>query len=56
MAMNKVMEEVIVPKGWKISRTVMVRKIKSEPKDHIPIALTNVGYKIFISLVKDKVV
>ena len=29
---------------------------KHEPKDHRPIALTNVGYKIFMSLVKDTIV
>ena len=35
----------------------MIPKTKSpEPKDHRPIALTNVGYKIFLSLVKDKIV
>ena len=56
-AMNKVMEEGIIPKGWKISRTVMIPEtMKPEPKDHRPIALTNVGYKIFMSLMKDKVV
>ena len=54
--MNK-MEEGIIPKGWKISKTVMILKTKQpEPKDHRPIALTNVGYKIFMSLVKDKIV
>ena len=29
MAMNKVMEEGIVPKWWKISKTVMVPKTKN---------------------------
>ena len=57
MAMNKVIEKGIVPKGWKISRTVTVPKTKKpEPKDHRPISLTNVGHKIFMSLVKDKIV
>ena len=38
-----------------VIRTIMVPKMKNpEPKDHRPIALTNVGYKIFMSLVKDK--
>ena len=54
---NKVIEEGIVPEGWKISKTVMIPKTKKpEPKDHSPIALTNVGYKIFMSRVKDKIV
>ena len=57
MAMNKVMEEGNVIKVWKISGTVMVPKRKKhEPKDHIHIALTNVRYKIFMSLVKGKIV
>ena len=35
----------------------MVPKTKKpEHKDHRAIALTNVGYKIFMSLVKDKIV
>ena len=54
--MNKVMEEGMVPKEWKILITVMVPKTKKpEPKDHRPIALTNVGCKIYMSLVKDKI-
>ena len=57
LAMNNVMEEGIVPKWWKISKTVMVPKTKKpEPKDHRAITLNNVGYKIFMSLVKDKIV
>ena len=57
MAMNKVMEVGIVPEGWEISKTVMISKTrKPKPKDHRPVALTNVGYKIFMSLVKDKIV
>ena len=44
VAMNKVMEERIIIKWWKISRTVLVPKTKKpETKDHRPIALTTVG-------------
>ena len=32
------------------------KKIKPTAKEHRPIALTNVGYKIFIGLVKSKLV
>ena len=57
MTMNKMMEDGIIPKGRKISKTVMIPKTKKpESKDHRPIALTNVGYKIFMSRVKDKIV
>ena len=49
--------------GWQVVMCALRRKIKiamnkvveegNVPKDHRPIALTNVGYKIFMSLVKD---
>ena len=60
MAMNKVMEEGIVPEGWKISKTVMIPKTKKilrslNLKIIDFIALTNVGYQIFMSLVKDQI-
>ena len=56
ISMNKVMVEGNVSKKWKTSRTIMVPTTKNpEPKDHRPIALTNVGYKSFMSLVKDKI-
>ena len=46
-----------VTEKWKRSRTVMIPKIrKPRAKQHQPIALTNVGYKLFIGLVKDKLV
>ena len=39
------------------SRTVMIPKAKKpEAREHRPIALTNVGYKIFMGLIKDKIV
>ena len=51
------MEKGNVPKGWKTSRTIMVSKrIKPHHKDYRPISLTNEDYKIFTSLVKDKIV
>ena len=44
------------PKGWKKSRTKMVEK-KRRPmaKDLRPIALTDVSYKIFMSMVKEDI-
>ena len=33
-----------------------IRRLKPTAKDHRPIALTNVGYKIFMGLVKSKLV
>ena len=56
-AYNAVLTEGTVPKGWKESKTVMITKTgKPTAKDHRPIALTNVGYKIFMGLVKSKLV
>ena len=50
-AMNEVVERGIVPSEWKTSRTILIPKVrKPEPRDPRPIALTNVGYKIFMSL------
>ena len=54
-ACNAVLTEGTVPKGWKESKTIMIPKTgKPTAKDHRPIALTNVGYKIFMGLVKSK--
>ena len=56
-AYNAVLNEGIVPEGWKLSKTVMISKTgKLTAKEHRPIALTNVGYKIFMGLVKSKLV
>ena len=39
--------------GWKGSKTVMIPKTKRPiAKEHRPIALTNVGYKLFMGLGK----
>ena len=44
-------------KRWQESKTIMIPKTgKPTAKDHRPIALTNVGYKIFMGLVKSKLV
>ena len=56
-ANNAVLEDGTVPEKWKRSRTVMIPKTrKPTAKEHRPIALTNVGYKLFMRLVKDKLV
>ena len=54
-AYNAVLNEGTVPEGWKESKTVMIPNIgKPTAKEHRPIALTNVGYKIFMGLVTIK--
>ena len=56
-AFNKVMEEGRVPESWKTSRTVMLPKVKKPTAgQHRPIALTNTGYKLFMSAVKSRLV
>ena len=44
------------PGSWKTSRTVMIPK-KNKPKveEHRPIALTNVYYKVLMSLLKEQI-
>ena len=56
-AYNAVLNDGTVPQGWKGPKTVMIPKTKrSKAKEHRPIALTNVGYKLFMGLVKNKLV
>ena len=46
-----------VPENWKTSKTVMIPKNnKPTAKDHRPIALLNVGYKVFMAAAKKKIV
>ena len=54
-AYTAVLNEGTIPEGWKESKTVMIPKTgKPTAREHRPIALTNVGYKIFMTLVKSK--
>ena len=53
---NRVLEDGVIGDGWGISRTCMIPKVnKPEAKQHRPIALTNVGYKVFMGMVKEKI-
>jgi hypothetical protein len=53
---NEVIDTGTVPSEWKQSNTKMIpKKRRPTPKDLRPIALTNVNYKIFMSIVKDKI-
>ena len=57
IAMNNTINEKKIPESWKYSKTVLIPK-KTKPKvsEFRPIALTNVGYKIFMSVLKRKIV
>ena len=54
--MNKTLTEKNIPQEWKKSRTRMLpKKKKPAARDLRPIALTNVSYKLFMSMIKDKI-
>ena len=54
---NGVLNDGIVGEGWRESRTVMVPKVKRPvAKQHRPIALMNMGCKLFMGMLKDKMV
>ena len=56
-AYNGVMDSGVVLEGWINSRTVMIpKKKKPLANEHRPIALTNVGYKLFMGAVKNRIV
>ena len=47
----------VVPRVWKLSRTVILpKKKKPVARKHRPIALTNVGYKLFMGIMKNRIV
>lgn len=51
---NRVLEGSNIPGEWRTSRTVMIPKTnKPQAKQLRPIALTNISYKIFMSLVRN---
>ena len=54
--LNKTLETGTVPEEWKESRTVLLeKKKKATVKDLRPLALTNISYKIFMSLLKIRI-
>ena len=56
-AYNEVIASGVVPRGWKLSRTVILpKKKKPVAREHRPIALTNVGYKLFMEIMKNRIV
>ena len=55
--LNKVVREGRPPNQWKKSNTILIaKKDKPSKSDFRPLAMTNVTYKIFMSLVKEKIV
>ena len=57
MAYNVVIDSRVLPEGWRTSRTVTIPKNKKPvAREHRSIALTNVGYKLFMGVVKNMIV
>ena len=54
---NREIESKNKPSGWKESVTILIPKGVPKPKvkDYRPIALTNMSYKLFMSLIKDEI-
>ena len=53
---NKVLNTDEVPKCWLVSKTKMIKKIKKPTATDLrPIALTNQSYKIFMTIIKEKI-
>lgn len=56
-AYNRVIDLGEMVDDWRMSKTTMIPKVKKpKAKEHRPIALTNVGYKLFMGMIKDKIV
>lgn len=55
-SLNQIIETGIYPQKWKNSSTVLIPK-KDKPKHYElrPLAMTNVSYKLFMSLIKEKI-
>jgi len=52
--LSEVVETGNIPKGWQESTTVMIPKVnKPKPNELRPIALTNVGYKLMMGIIRE---
>ena len=50
------LEKQKTPESWIISRTKMIRKERRPTvRDFRPIAITNISYKIFMSLIRERI-
>ena len=53
---NIILDGGAIPEGWKKTRTKLIKKVqKPRPKDHRPIAVANISYKILMSHLKKEI-
>ena len=55
-SMNKILQTREIPERWKMSKTLMIPKVKNpKAKNLRPISLTNVSQKMFMKIVRDRI-
>ena len=53
---NRILDGGEIPEGWKKTRTKLIKKVKRpRPKDHRPIAVADISYKILMSYLKKEI-
>ena len=53
---NKILAGGGIPEGWKKTRTKLIKKVKNpRPKDHRPIAVADISYKMLMSYLKKEI-
>ena len=56
ISLNKILESGEIPESWTESNTIMIPKVKTpEAKDLRPISLTNMSYKIFMRIMRERI-
>ena len=56
MGITRIVERGYVPEAWKMFRTSMMPKVRRpEVGEHELVALTNTGYKNFMTIMKEKI-
>ena len=53
---KKILDEGTIPENWKTSNTILIPK-QNKPtiQDFRPLALTNIVYKLYMSIIKERI-